>query len=255
MYLEHMNYPEVEEFVKSHDTVLIPVGSTENHGKHMPLGTDTMIPHKIAQLIEGKISDQIVIAPTLPYGSTEDLKGFAGTVSIGNDGLILVLGRICEQLLGYGFKHIIILNGHGGNSKAIEYVGLKVHEQGGLLARVDWWLLAGQLNPMWKGGHGGGEEAAGVMAVDPTLIKREWLNEGENIRDLSPELPAATWNSVAFGKGTVTVPRPMTEITDNGWMAYGMPDAPARADEKWGTEMVETCAQYVADFAKVFARA
>ena len=256
MFLEQMNYLEVEEYLKNHDTVIIPTGSCENHGKHMPLGTDTMIPHKIAQLVNDKMGSEIVIAPTLPYGSTEDLRGFAGTVSIGNDGLILVLTRICDQLFDYGFRHFMILNGHGGNSKAIETVGLHLYNRGSFLARVDWWLLAGQLNPFWKGGHGGGEETAGVMAVNPDLIKYDYINEGENIRnDVSDELPNATWTAVSFGKGTVTIPRPMTRITDNGWMGYGMPDAPSRATPEWGREMVEGVSAYIADFAAAFSRA
>ena len=48
MFLEKMNYLDVEKYLKTRDTVVIPVGSIENHGKHMPLGTDTMIPHRIA---------------------------------------------------------------------------------------------------------------------------------------------------------------------------------------------------------------
>ena len=52
MYLAKMNYLEVQEYLKKSDTIIIPVGSLENHGKHMPLGTDTMIPDKIAQLID-----------------------------------------------------------------------------------------------------------------------------------------------------------------------------------------------------------
>ena len=50
MFLEKMNYLDVEKYLKTRDTVIIPVGSIENHGKHMPLGTDTMIPHRIAEL-------------------------------------------------------------------------------------------------------------------------------------------------------------------------------------------------------------
>lgn len=256
MLLENMNYLEVREYLKRKDTVIICVGSTENHGKHMPLGTDTMIPHKIAMLADKILGDDIVIAPTLPYGATEDLRGFEGTVSIGPDGLKLVLNRICDQLFDYGFRRFIILNGHGGNSKSIEYVGLDLYKRGAYLARVDWWLIAGQIRPEWKGGHGGAEEAAGVMGVDPSLIKREYIDLGECIRnDLSEELPSTSWTSCEFEGGMVTIPRPVTNITDNGWLAHGMgSDAPCNATEEWGREMLDTMAKYVADFAGAFER-
>lgn len=256
MYLDQMSYLEVEEYLKKKDTVIIVTGSTENHGKHMPLGTDTFIPVKIMELFEEKYSDEAVIAPALPYGSTEDLKGFCGTVSVGPDLLTEILNRICDDLFDYGFRRFIIVNGHGGNSKSIERTGLHIYKRGGLLARVDWWLIAGQINPAWKGGHGGGEETAGVMAYDESLIKREYLDEGENMRnDLGETLKTYSWNSVMFEGGQVIVPRPLKSITDNGWMAYGMPDAPSRADAKWGLEMVNAMSDYVGHFVKAFESA
>lgn len=255
MYLEHMNYLEVEEYLKSRDTVVIPVGSLENHGKHMPLGTDTMIPHRIAEMVNERFPD-IVIAPTLPYGATEDLRGFAGTVSLGVEGLRSVLSSICGQLFDYGFRRFIILNGHGGNNKPIELVGLDLYKKGAYLAIINWWLLAGQLNPAWKGGHGGAEEAAGVMAVDPSLIKKEYLTFDENIRnDISSELPSGAWTAVDFKGGSVTIPRPINRITDNGWLAHGMgSDEPTKATPEWGRAMLDTVADYTCDFIKALER-
>jgi len=256
MYLDRMNYVEVEEYLKKKDTIIIVTGSTENHGKHMPLGTDTFIPVKIMELFEEKYPGEAVIAPALPYGSTEDLKGFPGTVSVGPDLLTEILNRICDDLFEYGFRRFIIVNGHGGNSKSIERTGLHLYRKGALLARVDWWLIAGQIDPKWKGGHGGGEETAGVMAYDESLIKKEYLSEGENLKnDLGDSLPTYSWTAVLFEGGQVTVPRPMKSMTDNGWISYGMPDAPTRADKEWGTEMVNAMADYVEHFMKAFETA
>ena len=255
MFLEHMNYPEVEEYLKKCDLVIIPVGSLENHGKHMPLGTDTLIPHRIAELICER--SEYVIAPTIPYGATDDLTGFAGTVSLGVDGLTWLLGRVVDQLYRYGFRRFIILNGHGGNCKSADTVGISVYERGGLLACVNWWLIAGELKPEWKGGHGGGEETAGVMAVDPGLIHYEYLTEPEGVRnDLSEELPSASWTSVRFRGASVSVPRKIKAITDNGWLEHGMAfDPPTKASREWGMEMLDAMADYVVDFAGAFCRA
>ena len=76
MYLAKMNYLEVEEYLKKSDTIVIPVGSLENHGKHMPLGTDAIIPDKIAELLDQR--SELLIAPTINYGATDSLVGFAG---------------------------------------------------------------------------------------------------------------------------------------------------------------------------------
>ena len=159
MYLSKMNYREVEQYVKTSDTILIPVGSLENHGLHLPLGTDFIIPDEIARLIDRR--SDLLIAPTINYGATDDLCGFAGTVSIGTEGLICLLRSICDQLYRYGFRHFLILNGHGGNTSAIQSVGMHLYRKGAYLANCNWWLMAGQLNPQWAGGHGGGD--AGIM--------------------------------------------------------------------------------------------
>ncbi len=254
MFLEEMNYLEVEEYLKTKDTIVIPVGSLENHGKHMPLGTDTMIPHKIAELLTER--SDVVIAPTVTYGATDDLVGYAGTVSIGVEGLIHLLTAICDQFYNYGFRHFIILNGHGGNTKSIDTVGLHLYRKGAYLANMNWWIMAAQMKPEWRGGHGGGEETAAVMAVNPKLVKMEYINEDENItNDVSEELPSSSWTSVDYKGVSVTIPRELNHMTDNGWLAHGIAnDPPTRATEEWGIEMLNAIADYVADFEPVFAR-
>ena len=106
MYLARMNYREVEEYLQKSDTIVIPVGSLENHGLHMPLGTDSLIPDEIARLLDQR--SDLLIAPTLNYGATDDLTGFPGTVSIGTEGLIALLRTICDQLYRHGFRHFIL---------------------------------------------------------------------------------------------------------------------------------------------------
>lgn len=254
MYLAHMNYREVEAYLKTSDAVLIPVGSLENHGLHLPLGTDFLIPDEIARLLNKK--SPILIAPTINYGATDDLRGFAGTVSIGTEGLIALLRAVCDQLYSYGFRHFLILNGHGGNTAAINAVGMHLYRKGAYLANLNWWLMAGQLNPQWAGGHGGGEETAGILAVDPNLVKNEYLNLPEGIRnDLGDNLPCGAWTNVLYKGVSVTIPREIKDITDNGWLTHAFPgDLPTRATPEWGRKMLETVVDYIADFAVEFEK-
>ena len=251
MRLANVTGRAVEEYLKSSQTVLIPVGSVENHGMHMALGTDTLIPDRIANLLEKKSG--VMIAPTIPYGSTDNIYGCTGTVTIGTDGLALILDRITDSLFRYGFRRFIILNGHGGNSKAIEAVGMRLHKKGAWLACLNWWLMAGELNPEWKGGHGGGEETAGLMGVDPTLVDMKYINEPMNmINDVSGELPTTGWNTVSFKGASVLIPRESMRYFGNGW--YGT-DSPALATPEWGRKMLQTMADYIAEFIPVFERA
>ena len=74
MRLENLTWPQAEEYFRNHDTVIVPLGSLECHGRHMPLGTDTMIPNKIVDVLE-PLTDAL-IAPAMPYGSTDYLSVF-----------------------------------------------------------------------------------------------------------------------------------------------------------------------------------
>lgn len=250
MFLEKMNYLDVEKYLKTRDTVVIPVGSIENHGKHMPLGTDTMIPHRIAELYSA-MSDT-VIAPTVNYGATADIVGFPGTISLGVEGLRALLERICDQLYDYGFRHFIILNGHGGNSKSITEVGHHLYAKGAILANLNWWLIAGELRPEWKGGHGGGEETAAILGIDPSLVDKSEIGGPLKLYDVSDELKATGFRSVEYKGVSVEIIRSTPNVTDSGWIG---PDHPNTATEEWGREMLQTTADYIVDFMEAFKRA
>lgn len=248
MRLSHITGKQVEEYLERSKTILIPVGSIENHGKHMPLGTDTLIPDKIVQLFE-KTCD-VMVAPTIPYGATDSIYGCPGTVTLGTDGLVLVLSKVCDSLYRYGFRRFIILNGHGGNIKAIETVGLSMHKKGAWLANLNWWLMAGELRPEWKGGHGGAQETAAVMGVDPSLIHMEYIDDPMGLmNDVSDTMPTISWNAVSFKGATVNIPRESWHYNGNGW--YG-PDVPNLATKQWGDEMLQTMADYIVEFVAEF---
>ena len=253
MRMDRVSWVKVEEYLRSSptkDTVLLAVGSLENHGKHMPLGTDTLIPDRILELIEER--SEVMIAPTIPYGATDYLMGFPGTVSLGTEGLIQVLRAITDSLYRYGFRRFVILNGHGGNKKAIETVGVELHNRGAWLAEMDWWLQAGELHPEWKDGHGGGEETAGVLAVDPSLVDPQWLQEGQNLKnDATDAFPTQGFHSVYYQGASVILPREVHHDSDNGGIARL---APTQATEEWGREMLQTMADYYAAFIREFSR-
>lgn len=244
MRLENITGKKMEAYLEKSQVVLIPVGSIENHGMHMPLGTDTLIPNKIVELLEEKCD--VMIAPTVPYGATDNIYGCPGTITIGTDGLVMILERITECLYRYGFRKFIILNGHGGNCKAIETVGMNLHKKGAYLANLNWWLMAGELNPEWKGGHGGAEETAGVMGVNPDLIDTTYINEPMNlVNDIADNMPTIGWNTVEYKGATVVFPREYKYYSKNGW--YGT-DNPALATKEWGDAMLQRMADYIAEF-------
>lgn len=250
MRLANITWPRAEKYFKESDMVLLPIGSTECHGRHMPLGTDFLIPNKILDLLEEK--SDILIAPTIPFGACESLEPYPGTINIGTEILYPYLSRVVECLYEHGARKILILNGHGGNIKTIEKIGLDFEKRGALVVMLNWWLMAWDMNPAWKGGHGGGEETAGIMGVDPSLIDYDELTDAPlELKDLSENLVATGFRTIRFKGVEVEVLRSTPNVTDNGWIG---PDHPKTATIEWGKEMLQTTADYIADFIEEFKK-
>lgn len=247
MKLEEITWVQAGKYFKEHDSVIIPVGSTECHGKHMPLGTDFLIPNKILERIDQK--SDVLIAPTIPYGACDSLSDYPGTINIGDDVLYQLLDRVMGELYKHGARRLLVLNGHGGNIKTIERLGYKYEKMGAYVVMLNWWLMAWELNPAWKGGHGGAEETAGIMAVNKDLIDYDFIDEPLVYKDIAKDFETTGFRTVKHNGVTVEIIRKTPNVTDNGWIG---PDHPSKATEAWGKEMVETTADYIVQFAEDF---
>jgi creatinine amidohydrolase len=112
-YLPHMTVPEVEAFLDKSDMVIIPVGALEQHGDHLPIGTDFLNGVERCKLIAQE--RDILVAPVLMVGQSPYHMGFAGSVSLKAETIIDVHLQAVESLIHHGFKRFIIMNSHGGN--------------------------------------------------------------------------------------------------------------------------------------------
>ena len=249
MRLSNLTWPKAEEYFRAHDTVLIGIGSIECHGRHMPLGTDTLIPDFLLDKIEQK--SDVLICPTIPYGATESLCDYPGTINLGTELLYQVLGRVCDSLFQHGARRFVILNGHGGNIKSIDRVGYDIQRKGGILAELNWWLMAWDMDPAWKGGHGGGEETAAILGIAPSLVDQSEVAGPMKLHDVSDTLKATGFTSIEYKGVTVNIPRLTPSVTHNGWIG---PDHPETATEEWGRKMLQTTADYIVDFMEEFKK-
>ena len=249
MRLAKLSCKGVTEYFREKDTVILAIGSIENHGTHNVLGVDTIIPDYLLDMIEEK--SNILIAPTVPYGACDSIADFPGTISLGYDVLYGVISKIVEGLCSHGAKKIIFLNGHGGNIPVLDRVSLECSKKGVLCAQLNWWLMVWDLNPAWKGGHGGGEETAAMLAIDPSLVDMGAIEEMNLINDLGDELPTTGFKGVTFKGVEIPVVRSVMSFTKNGWIG---PDHPKEATAQWGSEMLRAVADYIVDFIEVFGR-
>ena len=249
MKLQHMTWPQVQSYFATNDTVIIGVGSCENHGMHMPLGTDALVPDKLISLVEERV--QVLCAPMVPFGSCEYFSDFPGTVSLGDEVLYQVLFHIAEGLYRAGGRHFVFMNGHGGNIPAIERVCYGLSKKGAVGAVMNWWSMAGSFDPAWAGGHGGGEETAAILYINPDLVDRTAMKPGD-IADVSEGIRAITLKNAEFRGVQIPIPRDARKICNNGWVGA---DDIMTATPQWGEQMLTTIADYIADFIREFAKA
>lgn len=248
MKLASLSWKQAEEYFKDNDIIMIPVGSVENHGTQGPLGTDFIIPSHLAEMIEEKT--EILVAPTMPYGVCPHHKSYPGTINIGYEGLVNVMRGITSSLFNQGIKRFVFLNGHGGNNAALDTVGLEIYHEGGIVACIDWWSLAGQINPEWKGGHAGGQETSAILAIDDKLVDLDVCLPRES-NNLTDDLMVSSINMVRFKDADVRIMRDVRDVVESGWFG---PDDPKDATAEVGRIMLDTTANYIADFIKEFKK-
>lgn len=247
MRLAHISWKRAEEYFKSNDTVLVGVGSIESHGTHTALGTDMLVPNRLIDMIEDNIN--VIIAPTIPYGACDHLLGFPGTVSLSEDVLYLVIKQVTESLKRHGAKKFVFLNGHGGNVSTIKKICLELSEDDCLGTIINWWLLAGELNRSWKGGHGGAQETSAVMAIDESFVDLDMIEE-TNLVEVDSRFKQKSFYDVEFKGIAMPIPRVVRRVTDNGWIG---PDHPSNATVEWGKEMLDATAEFITEYINEFS--
>lgn len=161
-------------------TLVVPLGATEQHGGHLPLGTDTLVAVALCDRLAARRAD-VVVAPALPYGSSGEHAGFAGTLSIGQE----VLERVVVELVrsADGFAGMVLVSGHGGNAEPLARAVALLRSEG---RRVVAWT------PRVAGGdaHAGRTETSLLLALDPTTVRLDRAEPGatEPLVDLMPAL-------------------------------------------------------------------
>ncbi|MBX0330614.1 creatininase family protein [Oscillochloris sp. ZM17-4] len=161
--------------------VVLPVGATEQHGPHLPVGTDRMIVEHIARAAaaEAAATIPVLVAPTLPFGSSHHHVPFGGTLSLGTETYYRALIDLAETLIASGFRQIFILNGHGGNNELIQLVARDLAlKHDASLAAAPYWTIAwdalvaeGAHIAAGLPGHAGTFETSLVLALRPDLVR------------------------------------------------------------------------------------
>jgi len=135
LLLEHMTSPDVKKATENGLVAVLPIGSIEVHGPHMPTGTDSITAHEIARIAAEK--EEAVVLPPLYYAYVPESRHFSGTVSLSAKTLLTLLEEVCDEAARNGFKKILIVNGHGGNNAL-----LRIFMRDSLTKKKDYVLYA-----------------------------------------------------------------------------------------------------------------
>ena len=181
--LEEMPYVELKKKIaEGQDTLLLPTGTLEAHGKHLPLGTDS----HLAQGIAERIADAVgaILAPTLHYGITNSLLPYPGGTQVDPDTYAGFISGIIEGLFEAGFNKIIIANGHGGNTQPLARLvrDMTPIYPDRFLLLFDWYMMDRDIVEEVYGGtpgHAGLDETAGIIYFRPELVREDLYDEDD----------------------------------------------------------------------------
>jgi creatinine amidohydrolase len=221
--------------------VVLPIGAVEQHGPHLPVGTDFLTIDHLARKAAARAAEEIpvIVTPTIPFGSSHHHLPFGGTMSLSTRTCYQVLYDLAESLVAGGFRSIFILNGHGGNHEVAQLVARDLAlKHPAHLAAASYWTIAwdalieegahvaGRLP-----GHSGAYETSQMLALRPDLVRRP--------------LPA---RAGASGSNPRSLNRPYRAERPGFWQSIdGYSDSPDRADLERGRAYLDAVARSVAN--------
>ena len=249
IFMPEMTNLEVQEYLDGGGrTVIVPVGSTEDHGDHGPLWTDVYIPSEVAKRAAPELS--AIVGPPVPFGIAHDHRGAAGLVHVRLDTFVSVLRDVCHSLADTGFRRIVLLNGHYCNSHAMEFAVAQFLDELPDDTRVypfPYWAglkpeEAEQYLSGTAGIHANVGETSIVLAIDPGLC------DMARVRDFTPEIPELRSSFFAILDPLfLATPGSFWSLLEDGGGVWGKP---SESTPEKGEEFLTWCATAVVNVVR-----
>jgi creatinine amidohydrolase len=221
--LAALSWPGVAERAAAGALLAIPVGSTEQHGPHLPLSTDTAVAVHLATALAHRRGD-VLVAPPVPYGSSGEHDGFAGTLSVGQEATRLLLVELVRSATAT-FPQVLLVVGHGGNAEPVNAaVGLLRAEGRDVLA----WA------PAFPGdAHAGRTETSIMLVLAPGAVRPDVAVAGPTrpVAELLPALRSGGVRAVS-PNGVLGDPAGADARHGRALLAAALDDLAARV-ERW----------------------
>ncbi|HWD52870.1 MAG TPA: mycofactocin biosynthesis peptidyl-dipeptidase MftE [Acidimicrobiales bacterium] len=227
--LADLAWPEVRTLAGQGAVLLVPMGSTEQHGPHLPVTTDTDIAGAIvSHPAIGLRLPHAVVAPPLPYGSSGEHDGFSGTLSIGRKATELVVMELVRSASA-SFSAVVVVSTHGGNAAPVDQAVSRLRAEG---RNVRGW------SPRWQGdAHAGRTETSLMLAVAPDRVDLAVAEPGDTrpLAEILPALRAGGVSSVS-PNGVLGDPTAATKAEGDRLLAAAVDDLIRFVDGSGGGE-------------------
>ncbi|MFP3080900.1 MAG: creatininase family protein [Acidilobus sp.] len=234
---------------------VIPIGSVERHGDHLPLGTDAIEAIWVAQRVAEKVGAHLF--PPIWYGISPSLARFPGTINVEADAFIAYVRGVLKEIARNGYRLIVVINGHGGNSTAIR-VAMKdaAYSTGATIVMFDWWRDAGKeaLRQLFTApGHAGEDETSAMLYIDGSHVDMGvakvnatgWSPSAEGeAKDLS-----ALRNSIIYLQGAAIE----SPAVDEALYPYAVLGDPTKASAERGAKWLEAVVNEIVDRVRALA--
>jgi creatinine amidohydrolase len=238
---EKLTWPEINDAIDMGKVCIVPCGSVEQHGPHLPLDVDIVCPLGIAYGAGQQIPDQVLVLPPVWYGYTGHVMDFPGTINTHYETFIKQVLDITKSLAYHGFKKIILLNGHGSNMPNLDLAARRTNlETDAECILVAWWNMLTvdrEFLPRWRqskfpGGiaHACELETSLYLYLDGDNVRKDKIKNGAvsfnrenspfNYVDLFGQGPATiiSWTSSYSESGVLGEPELAT--AEKGKQAY-----------------------------------
>jgi creatinine amidohydrolase len=257
-----MRWPEIAEVLKKSNVVIVPIGATEQHGRHLPVNFDYYSATYQAEEAARKVTDEgkihVLVAPTIPYGEAFGMPPFKkmlpGTITITADTVIRLVMDVVRSLVVQGFNNIFVLNGHAENNAPVDValrelsIEFKDREGLGLFATSSFLLGSEAWMEISKGGrtaqgHAGERETAIAMAIEPENVQPGVVYEGNRIDSLPPKYVTPFCRELVFSHTR------LGGVRDSGVQVMD-PNATKEMGEKCVAAVVDALVEIITSIAK-----
>jgi len=198
---QHYTWPELGEIVKSQPVIVLPVGSVEDHGPHLPLDTDNFLIWSICEEAAQRANGEILLLPLLPYGFETHHMDFPGTIDIRMEHLLNFVLDITLSVAHHGFERILLADGHGSNMPILELVARRtILESNALCAAFIWPSLAlREIRAVRESGRGGMSHACELETSVYLHLDGERVQMEKAAREMGMPKSDFVWSDLLDG--------------------------------------------------------